>query len=66
MKLYNCETKEELELRELDLTILTIKELIIFAEEVKEMFDDHVLQDENIVVAALVKITKEIGVRALT
>lgn len=65
MKLYNCEAKEELELKELELTTFTNKELINLAEEIKKLFDDHVLQDENIVIAALTEITIEIGIRIL-
>ena len=61
MKLYNCESREELDLKKIELELLTNKELISLAAEIKELFDDSVLLDEFIVVNALLQIINESG-----
>lgn len=60
MELYNCETKEELELKEIELQALTVDELHDLAEGVYVKFQDAVLEDENIVVSAIREINLEL------
>ena len=66
MKLYRCETKEELELKEIELILLSADEILDLAHDIKTKFDDCILEDEGIVVDALLEITKELGKRILT
>ncbi len=66
MKLYNCYSKKERELKEVELETLSSKELIELANNVRHDFKDAVLEDENIVVDALHEIVGELGQRLLT
>lgn len=66
MKLYNCYSKKEIELKEVELETLSPKELIELANNVRNDFKDAVLEDENIVVDALHTIVGELGQRLLT
>ena len=66
MKLYNCYSKKERELKEVELETLSSKELIELANNVRNDFKDAVLEDENIVVDALHEIVGELGQRLLT
>lgn len=65
MKLYNCETKEEKELKEIELTGLVTNEILDLAHDIKAKFDNCILEDESIVVNALLEIIKELGERLL-
>lgn len=60
MELYNCESKEELELKETELQALTIDELHELAEGIYVRFQGLVLKDENIVVSAIRQINLEL------
>lgn len=63
MKLYGCETNLELKLKEIILEGLTDAELLKLASDIKFKFREDVLQDENIVVDALLQIIEELGRR---
>ena len=56
MELYNCETKEELKLKEIDLKSLTDVELMELGVGTNIDFKNGVLKDENIVMEVLVQI----------
>lgn len=56
MDLYNCETRRELELREIDLQSLTDIELMELGVDLKIEFGKGVLKDEHLVIDALVQI----------
>lgn len=60
MKLYNCETKEELELKEIELQALTIDELHELAENIYAKFNNGILEDENITISAIHQINLEL------
>lgn len=60
MKLYNCETKEELELKEIEVKGLEIDELQELAEEIFYKFTGGILADENIVISAIHQINLEL------
>lgn len=59
MKLYDCYTKEEKELENIQLLEMKDDELIDLAEKIKHQFEDCILQDERIVVSALHQIIME-------
>lgn len=63
MKLFNCVTKLEKQLRELELQGLTTKELVDLAAGIKDGFRTGKLEDETIVVDALEQIVEELGKR---
>ncbi len=65
MNLHNCYSKEELELKEIELQGLSTDEILDLAENIKMKFDDCLLEDESIVVNALLGITKELSKRLL-
>lgn len=65
MELHNCYSKEEKQLKEIELTGLSTNELLDLTQDIKIKFDDAILEDEIIVVNALLKITKELGERLL-
>ncbi len=63
MKLYNCYSKEEKALKEIELQGLDNKELVELAQTIKKGWDEQKLQDEEIVISALVQIAEELGRR---
>lgn len=63
MKLYNCESKSEKALQEIELQSLGNKELVSLAKTIEEGWGKQELQDESIVIDALVQINKELGRR---
>lgn len=63
MKLYNCYSKEEKELKEVILWTLTVEELLALSEKIRMLFGDDILGDEIIVVDALHQINLELGRR---
>lgn len=63
MELFNCYTKAEKELKEIELSTLSVQELIDLADSIKIDFDNQVLEDEIIVTSALHQIIKELGRR---
>lgn len=63
MKLFNCESKEELSLKKTDLTTLTNTELINLTMNIKSDFDNWRLKDGKIVVDALTQIIYELNSR---
>lgn len=64
MQLYNCYSKMEKELKGIELQGLSTQELINLARDIKEMFDDCKLEDENIITSALLQIAEELFERA--
>ena len=59
MKLYNCESSRELELKDIDLSLLKDDELKNLADNILIMFENGELEDENIVVNALHQIIQK-------
>ena len=51
MQLFNCETKEELRLKEIEVEELGIDELHELAENVYAKFNNGILEDENITIS---------------
>jgi len=63
MELYNCYSKEEKALQEIELQGLSNKELVSLAGRIKKGWDEQELEDEEIVISALVQIAEELGRR---
>lgn len=63
MKLYNCFYEEEKKLEEIELQELDNEELVKLARDIKTDFAQLILQDETIVIDALVQIAEELGRR---
>ena len=63
MELYNCYGEEEKALKEIELQGLDNKELVELAQTIKKGWDEQKLQDEEIVISALVQIAEELGRR---
>ena len=59
MKLYNCESSRELELKDIELSLLKNDELKNLADNILIMFENGELEDEIIVINALHQITQE-------
>lgn len=66
MKLYNCTTKKEKTLKEIELTGLTTSELIALSDGIKCDFNNGALSDETIVIDALGQIVEELAKRIAT
>lgn len=62
--LYNCETEEEIKLKETILEELKLMEILNLASNIKDKFYDGILEDENIVVDSMMKIILELVGRA--
>ena len=62
--LYNCETEEEIKLKETILEELKLMEILNLASDIKDKFYDGILEDENIVVDSMMKIILELVGRA--
>lgn len=60
MDLYNCETREELKLKEIEVEGLEIDELHELAEGIYTKFEDGLLEDENIAISAIHQINIEL------
>ena len=60
MKLTNCITEEELELKNIELPGLATKELVNLAKEIKKQYENCVLIDEEITISALEQIIEEL------
>ena len=60
MDLYNCETEDELKLKEIEVETLTIAELEELAETIYTDFRDGTYEDENITVTAIHQINIEL------
>jgi hypothetical protein len=56
MQLYNCVSKEELELKEINLDLLSKKEKRDLADKIEIMYSAGTLKDERIVIDALMQI----------
>lgn len=63
MELHNCYSKEEKELKEIELTGLTTDEMLDLAHIIKAKFNNCILEDESIVVNAVLQIAEELGER---
>ncbi len=63
MYLTNCYSEKERKLGELDLELLSSKELIELSRKIKAAWNQCIMQDENIVINALTQITEELGRR---
>lgn len=63
MKLYNCESKAEKALKEVELQGLSKREIVNLAQTIKGWWDVSYLTDENIVIDALAQISEELGRR---
>ncbi len=63
MKLYNCYSKEERRIGEIDLEDLSDEELVELSRKIKHAWNQQIMQDENIVINALYQITEELGRR---
>ncbi len=63
MKLKNCYSEKERKLGELDLELLSSKELIELSRKIKAAWNQCIMQDEEIVINALYQITEELGRR---
>ena len=60
MKLYNCYSELELELKEIELCLLENEELINLAEKVKSYFNKQEIEDYNIIIDSLYEISLEL------
>lgn len=60
MKLYNCTTREEKNLKEIELQGLDKTELKDLSETIKRGYDNRTFEDENIVIDALHQIIEEL------
>ena len=66
MKLYNCFSKEEKELQNLNLKSLTVKKLVSLSRKIKTDYLHYcTLEDESLVVSALTQIAEELGKRLM-
>lgn len=63
MYLTNCYSEKERKLGELDLELLSSKELIELSRKIKAAWNQCIMQDEEIVINALYQITEELGRR---
>lgn len=63
MKLFNCVSKLEKQLKELELQGLSTEELVELATGIKNGFRNGTLEDETIVIDALSEIAEELGKR---
>lgn len=59
MKLYNCFSKVEKELGEIELQGLSNDELVELSRKIKNAWNQQILQDEEIVINSLHQITEE-------
>lgn len=60
MQLFNCETKEELRLKEIEVEELGIDELHELAESIYTKFNNGILEDQNITISAIHQINLEL------
>ena len=63
MKLYNCYSEVEKRLADVDLEAHSTGGLMLLAKSTKEDWDTGLLEDEEIVISALVQIAEELGRR---
>ena len=63
MKLYNCYSKEERRIGEIDLEDLSDEELVELSRKIKAAWQQCIMQDEEIVIDALAQISEELGRR---
>ena len=59
MKLYNCFSKAEKKLGEIELQGLSNEELVELSRKIKNSWNQQILQDEEIVINSLHQITEE-------
>lgn len=63
MYLTNCYSEKERKLGELDLELLSSKELVELSRKIKAAWQQCIMQDEEIVINALAQISEELGRR---
>ena len=63
MKLYNCATPQEIELRETELEALGDEDLKLLSDGIKFSWEHGYIEDENIAINALVQIVEELHER---
>ena len=64
MKLYNCITRAEKDLKEIELQGLGITALADLAKTIKRGYNNCILEDESIVIEALYQIIEALETRA--
>jgi len=63
MKLTNCKSRKEKALKNIKLESLSNNGVVALAKIIKDEWDEQELQDEEIVISALVQIAEELGRR---